>query len=359
MSATNLSINNTQDSQQQVVSLLQLRLIVAIPSTIIFILGLMANISTVVGVVKDRKTITKDLMFYLVANLALYDITVLLIALPVTVIRKLTFTWPFGSFLCNVINGFPIFAGVGEVLTTLAIAIDRYHVVLQAANPCPKELKKGLLLIAIFIASVVFSSPALILSRYDPLPLTGPLCDIQFSTDRATQILGWQIYVAITAVLVLVIPVIIEVTIYISILLFLRKRLQSPTVRFTTHFVKAESNIIKLMLLMSAVYIITHLPLFICYFIYRFQGIGPENIMLFQLIFLIAHLSYYSKAVFNPIIYAGLVPRHKQWLLLLITFKRKCYIKSKGGNLHLGRGTIALAAKREQSGEARSVFQKK
>lgn len=341
MSATNLSINNTQGGQHQIVSLLQLRLIVAIPSAIIFTFGLIANLSTLICVIKDRKAATKDLIFYLVGNLAAYDIMVLFIALPITVVRKLTFRWPFGSFLCNIVNGFPIFAGAGEVLTTLTIAIDRYYVVLQAANPSPKELKKGILLFTIFITAIIFSSPALVLSRYDPSPSTGPLCDIQFSTDRATQILGWQIYVTIIALLILILPVIIEVIIYFSILFVLRKRSQNSATRYIDNIVKAESKIIKLMLIMSAVYVVTHLPLFICYFIYRFQGIRPENAVLFQLIFLIAHLCFYCKAIFSPIIYAGLIPRHKQWLLSLITFKRKYLSQSKGINFPLKRSAVA------------------
>ncbi|EDV25701.1 uncharacterized protein TRIADDRAFT_24297 [Trichoplax adhaerens] len=278
MSANNIQLSN--ETNHQLVSLLGLRLIVGIPSVIIFIGGLIGNISTVFTIIRYRRTTTKDLMFYLVANLAMYDILVMLFALPITVIRKLAFTWPFGAFLCYTINGFPPFSGIGSVVTMVSIAIDRYYVVLHAANPNPKEKKKGLILSAIFITALAVASPAFIFSKYDDSQST-PYCDIVFSTDSAVQIIGWRIYITLSSILILFLPVTVELIIYVKILLVLRQRSKNITTRFNYAYVKAHKNTIKLMLLMTITYIFTHAPLFICYLIYHYQGISTENVILF------------------------------------------------------------------------------
>ncbi|EDV25702.1 uncharacterized protein TRIADDRAFT_56077 [Trichoplax adhaerens] len=318
MSSNHIRLSN--ETNHQLVSLLGLRLIVGIPSVIIFIGGLIGNISTVFTIIRYRRTTTKDLMFYLVANLAMYDILVMLFALPITVIRKLAFTWPFGAFLCYTINGFPPFSGIGSVVTMISIVIDRYYVVLHAANPNPKEKQKGLILLALFIIALAIASPAFIFSKYDDSQST-PYCDMVFSTDPAIQIMWRRIYVTLVSVLILFLPVTFEVVLYVKILLVLRQRLKSPTARFNYAYVKAHKNTIKLMLLMTILYATTHTPLFTCYLVYRYGGVAPENVLVFQLVYIIAHLCFYCKSVINPIIYTGFIPEHKQWLLCIINFK--------------------------------------
>lgn len=99
----------------------------------VFIVGITGN-SLVVYVVAHSKAM-QTITNIFIANLALSDIMKCLLAVPFTPISGLLQSWVFGRVLCHII---PMSLGVSvhvSTLTSTAIAIDRYFVIVHPFRP--------------------------------------------------------------------------------------------------------------------------------------------------------------------------------------------------------------------------------
>ena len=94
--------------------------------TVIFIVGFFGNCIVIYGVLQQGSS--KTTSSCLIANLALSDLAVLVLSLPVSLLQELA-SWPFGEVACKVF--FPlgdVFLAV-SIMTLTAIALDRYRAI--------------------------------------------------------------------------------------------------------------------------------------------------------------------------------------------------------------------------------------
>lgn len=104
----------------------------------VFIIGTFGNIGILVVIF--RKKLFKNPTYFFVANLALTDVLKAGIILPVALVGMLCKNWIFGSFWCYtgpMAHHFPIHA---SMLTYVAIAIDRYRLIVY---PMKSRLPAG------------------------------------------------------------------------------------------------------------------------------------------------------------------------------------------------------------------------
>ena len=146
---------------------------------IIFLLGIVGN-SLVVFVVCRNKSM-QSVTNVFITNLAVSDVLMCLLCVPFTPISFFMANWIFGKFLCHLV---PFSLGVCvyvSTLTSLAIAIDRYFVIVHPFKP---RMKLGvcLLLIAIvWIVSISISLPLAIYYNYTPGSSNEPsVCSVSF-----------------------------------------------------------------------------------------------------------------------------------------------------------------------------------
>ena len=94
--------------------------------TTIFIIGFFGNCIVIYGVLQQGSAKTTSSCF--IANLALSDLAVLVLSLPVSLLQELA-SWPFGELACKIF--FPlgdVFVAV-SIMTLTAIALDRYRAI--------------------------------------------------------------------------------------------------------------------------------------------------------------------------------------------------------------------------------------
>jgi len=94
-----------------------------------------------------------------ILNLAVSDVIMCLFAVPFTPAGALLQSWPFGETFCHLV---PMTLGVSvhvSTLTSTAIAIDRYVVIVHPFKPRMSRCVCLLLIIAIWITSVSISLP--------------------------------------------------------------------------------------------------------------------------------------------------------------------------------------------------------
>lgn len=94
--------------------------------TTIFMVGFFGNCIVIYGVLQQGSAKTTSSIF--IANLALSDLAVLVLSLPVGLLQELA-SWPFGELACKIF--FPmgdVFLAV-SIMTLTAIALDRYRTI--------------------------------------------------------------------------------------------------------------------------------------------------------------------------------------------------------------------------------------
>ena len=94
--------------------------------TVIFMVGFFGNSIVIYGVLQQGSSKTTSSCF--IANLALSDLAVLVLSLPVALLQELA-SWPFGELACKIF--FPlgdVFLTV-SIMTLTAIALDRYRAI--------------------------------------------------------------------------------------------------------------------------------------------------------------------------------------------------------------------------------------
>jgi len=125
---------------------------------VVFILGLTGNLK-VIYVVATRRLVRTSCRNVLIGNLAAADVLLCLLAVPFTPLSGLLRTWPFGDALCHAV---PMALGVGvyvSTLTVLAIAVDRYFVIVKQFQLRMTPSLCLLIIVIIWVISVAVSTP--------------------------------------------------------------------------------------------------------------------------------------------------------------------------------------------------------
>lgn len=91
---------------------------------IIFIVGVVGNILVCLVVCRERKM--KNVTNYFIFNLAVSDLSVLLICIPFDFGEIVTETFPYGAFMCRLIYPLQTLATTASVGTLVAISLNRY-----------------------------------------------------------------------------------------------------------------------------------------------------------------------------------------------------------------------------------------
>jgi len=150
-----------------------LRVVLISLYVIIFVLGVAGN-SLVVYIVAARRTM-QSITNIFIANLAVSDIIMCLLAVPFTPLSGLLQSWPFGEALCHLV---PMTMGVSvhvSTLTSTAIAVDRYFVIVYPFKPRMKTAMCLMLIAAIWLISVSISLPLAIYQKVSVISKTATL----------------------------------------------------------------------------------------------------------------------------------------------------------------------------------------
>lgn len=165
--------NNEEQSEEHS------KLTIAILGTLyslIFLIGITGN-SLVVYVVCVKKTMQSVTNLFIM-NLALSDILMCLLAVPFTPISFFQDYWILGKFLCHLI---PFSLGISvyvSTLTSLAIAIDRYFVIVHPFKPRMKLGVCCLLIAVVWIVSISISLPLAIYIELIPVDNVSSKCRV-------------------------------------------------------------------------------------------------------------------------------------------------------------------------------------
>jgi len=158
-----------------------LRAVFVVLYSIIFVVGLSGN-SLVVYVV-SRNAAMRTITNIFIANLAVSDIMMCLLAVPFTPAAIMLQSWPFGEVMCHVV---PMTLGVSvhvSTLTSIAIAVDRYCVIVHPLRPRMKTSFCLLVIAAVWLTSLSISLPLAIYQKVGRSIVLAMHCTITVSVN--------------------------------------------------------------------------------------------------------------------------------------------------------------------------------
>lgn len=123
--------------------------------TIIFIVGVIGNILVCLVVCRERKM--KNVTNYFIFNLAISDLSVLLICIPFDVGEIITQTFPYGAVMCKLVYPLQTLATTASVGTLVAISLNRFMAVVYPLRPqlTTRDAKKVIGVIWVFALTLV------------------------------------------------------------------------------------------------------------------------------------------------------------------------------------------------------------
>nr|XP_029730113.1 neuropeptide F receptor-like [Aedes albopictus] len=299
--------------------------------SILIIFGATGNSLVVMAVARKPQMRTARNMF--IVNLAVSDLLLCLVTMPLTLVEILTKYWPMGRlpFLCKSIGTLQATSIFVSTISITAIALDRYQCNLPSSSFFPQVIvyptrdslqRMGAIVIltGIWIFSLVLASPMFITRRlihYDVnLPSLG-IEYISYCIEDWPMARGRVYYSVFTLCVQYLLPILIVSIAYLRIYLKLKHRLVVTTTTVSTSVNSKDSQPVRerergrrmqrtnyLLISIALIFGISWLPLnlFNLFADLYLSGITQEIMVAYA----ICHMMGMSSACSNPLLYGWL-----------------------------------------------------
>ncbi|CAL1283086.1 unnamed protein product [Larinioides sclopetarius] len=281
----------------------------AVILAIIILATIIGNVLVIISVFTYRPLQNVQNMF--IVSLAVADITVAVLVMPLNVAYTLMSQWKFGLPVCKMWLTCDVLCCTASILHLSAIALDRYWAIHDPINYASKRtLKRVLIMIAsVWVVSMIISAPPLIGWNDWPEDFT------EETPCMLTEERGYVIYSASGS---FYIPLVIMTVVYVKIFEAAKDRLRhkakaadgNPRLTATVrHYMKEKQKIClqkerraaRVLGIVMGVFVVCWLPFFLMYVILPFcENCYVSN----RVINIITWLGYFNSAL-NPVIYTA------------------------------------------------------
>lgn len=257
---------------------------------LIVVVGTAGN-SLVLYVIVSRKAM-RTVTNILLLNLAVADISFLLICVPFTAIKYAASTWPFGDLACKFMKYFLYVASYVTVYTLVAISALRFLTIVCSTSTIAYRTKQNAVMLICFIWLLMFvvNSPALLVHKTKTFDATYSYCGVN---EDAIEPLIVTFFV-----FAYVLPLYIICLLYLLIMLHLRRaRAASSLVDSSERTTRA----FKVIILVVVVFGLSWLPSHVNSLVGQYGTIpGGASYEVFRIIW---NCMAYGNSCVNPFIY--------------------------------------------------------
>ncbi|ESN93105.1 hypothetical protein HELRODRAFT_69628, partial [Helobdella robusta] len=118
------------------------------------------NVFVVVAIAVEKNL--RNVANYLIASLAVADLLVAVLVMPIAAVNDVTHKWYLGSIVCDLWTSLDVICCTASILHLVAISMDRYWVVTQIDYVCHRPARRILIMIALsWTVAIVISTPPL------------------------------------------------------------------------------------------------------------------------------------------------------------------------------------------------------
>ncbi|XP_013190483.2 tyramine/octopamine receptor-like [Amyelois transitella] len=200
--------------------------------TLVILGTIFGNILVILGVFTYKPL--RIVQNFFIVSLAVADLAVAILVLPLNVAYSTLGRWYWGKHLCKMWLTCDIMSCTSSILNLCAIALDRYYAITDPINYANKRtLKRVIVQIAgVWILSLIISSPPLL--GWNDWP-------DEFTSDTPCQLTSEPGYVVYSSLGSFFIPLIIMTIVYIKIYMAAKQRLRRRTL--AARIQKPEMNV--------------------------------------------------------------------------------------------------------------------
>lgn len=287
----------------------------------IFILGIFGNVLVVWIVGRNRHMHTVTNLF--IANLALSDVLLCVLAVPFTPLYTFLGRWVFGNTLCHLV---PYAQGVSVYISTLtltSIAIDRFLVIIYPFHPRMMIKMCLSIIVSIWTFALLLTLPyGLYMQMEEPYTF----CEEHWPSEPFRKVFS-----VITTILQFVVPFFVIAFCYICVSIKLKDRARAKPGSKTSRREEADRErkrrTNRMLIAMVVIFGVSWLPLNIVNIVDDFYS--PANDWSFyRLCFFITHCLAMSSTCYNPILYAWLNDNFRKEFKQVLP----CFLRSSNEN---------------------------
>jgi hypothetical protein len=206
----------------------------AVILSLIIIITIVGNVLVILSVFTYKPL--RIVQNFFIVSLAVADLTVAILVLPLNVAYSIRGTWDFGIHICKMWLTSDVLCCTASILNLCAIALDRYWAITDPINYAQKRTVERvlILIIGVWLLSLLISSPPLLgwNDWPDHFDITTPC---QLTTKK-----GYIIYSALGSFFI---PLIIMTIVYIEIFVATRRRLRERAKASKINAMALKSNI--------------------------------------------------------------------------------------------------------------------
>ncbi|KAJ9598827.1 hypothetical protein L9F63_026638, partial [Diploptera punctata] len=323
--------------------------------SILIILGATGNSLVVCAVARKPAMRTARNMF--IVNLAVSDLLLCLITMPLTLMEILTKYWPLGRypFMCKMLGTLQATSIFVSTISITAIALDRYHVIVYPTRESLQKLGAVAILGCIWITAIILASPMFFwrtLRQHDiNLPSFG-IEYIAYCLEEWPVEHGRAYYSLFSLIVQYIVPIITVSVAYSRICRKLRYRYVSSSAvgsrsktkpcsgSSTKRKPKEDKRMRKtnsLLISISLIFCVSWLPLNIFNLVVDYWNPFGDDRQFMMICYAVCHMMGMSSACSNPLLYGWLNDNfRKEFKEILNCFKkeektqRRKFIKEKG-----------------------------
>ncbi|XP_013409099.1 octopamine receptor 1-like [Lingula anatina] len=316
------------------------KVILCISMAIFIALTITGNILVLTVIIKNKHMQTKTNAF--IANLAVADLLVAIVDMPMALITVIEGDWVFGDTLC-VLNGFTVvFFLTVSVHTLMYIAVFKYITITHPMSKVLTKTRVGYMIAAPWIWGLIASSMgAFWLSDFTFKP-GATQCGPNYPTEAPEHAYAFIIIFSCYFV-----PIIVMVGSYISIFIQIRahlSRMKANTTQDHDVIVSQEKQMTVTLLIMIIVFFVCWTP-FMVYCI--FASAVEDKTTIPHELHALGYWLGYMNSVCNPIIYALRVPKFQdgyQKLFYICKVQKNLPINNEKSRSHSGSEIHMLQA---------------
>nr|XP_022313642.1 orexin receptor type 2-like [Crassostrea virginica]XP_022313643.1 orexin receptor type 2-like [Crassostrea virginica] len=130
---------------------------------ITFVVGLSGNVLVCFAVWRNRSMRTVTNIF--IVNLAIADLTVIIICLPPTLLADVTETWYFGFIMCKVALFLQTTSVAVSVFTLSAISVERWYAICYPLHFKSTKRRAKIIILVIWIIAFLLALPEIIFAE--------------------------------------------------------------------------------------------------------------------------------------------------------------------------------------------------
>ncbi|CAG7786981.1 unnamed protein product [Allacma fusca] len=288
--------------------------------SLLIVFGAIGNSLVVSAVIRKATMRTARNMF--IINLAVSDLLLCVITMPLTLMEVLTVHWPLGRhvFLCKLVGTLQATSIFVSTISITAIALDRYHVIVYPTKPSVQRVGAVIVLGLIWLISCILAAPLFIWRNFKHFVIGLPgLSGVDFCLEEWPMDHGRAYYSIFTIIFQYAFPITVVSMAYAMICRKLRYRMkpgtqtttdvENPTRARSGSGAGKDKNRVRktntLLISIALIFVISWLPLNVFNVVWDLAD-EIENKQTFYIIYAICHMIGMSSACSNPVLYGWL-----------------------------------------------------